>query len=87
MDINSITGLVDSYSIVIVALVLGLTQIVKQFLGEQLAGKWSPVVSVVLGLGCGLLIIGATRQAAIVGIILGLTAGGLWSGTKAMAGK
>lgn len=64
---------------VISAIILGLIQICK---GLGLNKKWSPVIALVLGIFfVGSLHYGWSRT-LIVGIITGLSAVGLFSGTK-----
>ncbi len=69
---------------VIVALVEGAKR-------AGLSARWAPVLAVVLGLTCGLLAqlavvaprVDVWYEAAGAGIVLGLSAAGLYSGTKA----
>jgi len=70
---------------VIVALVEGAKR-------AGLPTRWAPLLAVALGLACGLLAHAATvaprahlwYEAAGTGIVLGLSAAGLYSGTKAI---
>ncbi len=72
-------------SAVIVALVEGAKR-------AGLPGQWAPVLAVLLGLTCGLLAqlaavaprVHLWYEAAGAGIVLGLSAAGLYSGTKAL---
>ena len=65
--------------VAIVPVVLGLVQVAK---GMGIPSRYAPVASIVLGVAL-MLITGAVWQAAVVqGIIAGLAASGLWSGSK-----
>ena len=67
--------------LVLVPLVLGVTQVIKMTVG--LGKRYTPIVSLVLGMG-GAVLIGAFDSTSLVqGIIVGLSASGLWSSTKA----
>ena len=62
-----------------IPLVVGLVQVLK---GVGLSGKLSPVASILLGIGI-LAISGIAWQAFVIqGIIVGLSASGLYSGGK-----
>lgn len=87
MDVSTISSQVELYALILLPIIIGLTQLAKTFLGEQLSGKWAPVISLTLGVGGSLLFVGVTRQAAVIGVILGLMAAGLYSGGKAMITK
>lgn len=70
---------------ILVAAIIGLTEAAKR---SGMSSKWAPVVSIVLGLGASFAFNeGELPQLVIEGIILGLTASGLWSGTKAVITK
>ena len=65
--------------IAIVPVILGLVQVVKSV---GLPSKFAPLASLVIGVGL-VALTGASWQADIVqGIIAGLAASGLWSGSK-----
>ena len=66
------------------ALVLGLTEVVKRL---GLPRKMLPLFAVVLGAGVAMLASGVTTTAILNGIVAGLSSMGLYSGTKATAGK
>lgn len=72
---------IEAYGILLVPLILGLIEIAK---GTGLPTKWSPVLAVSLGILLGVLILYPENlgQGVIVGIGLGLSATGLYSGTK-----
>ena len=67
--------------LVLVPLVLGVTQVIKMTVGH--GKRYTPIVSLVLGMG-GAVLIGAFDSTSLVqGIIVGLSASGLYSGSKA----
>lgn len=64
-----------------VPVVLGLVQVLK---GAGLPHRFAPLASLALGVGA-LLLGGLAWQPAIVqGVIVGLVASGMWSGSKAL---
>ena len=70
---------------IMVAVVLGLTEAAKR---SGLPSKWAPLVSVALGVAYSVAFGTDDRATRVVGgIIIGLSASGLWSGTKAVVGK
>jgi len=72
---------IEVYGVFIVPLIIGLVEAAKRV---GFPDKWSPLLSVVLGLIAGLTILFPSDlgQGVIVGIALGLSATGLYSGTK-----
>ncbi|MBT9165013.1 MAG: hypothetical protein DDT22_00258 [candidate division WS2 bacterium] len=82
MDVKIITDLVSGWSLLLIPLILALTSLIKKFIPEKKVGLWSPIVSLVLGVCGGLLTIGVTKDGIIAGLIIGLTASGLYSGGK-----
>lgn len=71
---------------VVTAVVIGLTQVAKQV---GLPSRWAPLAAVVLGvLGLwGLTFFAPATEVIFTGIVVGLSACGLWSGVKATVGK
>ena len=72
---------------ILVALILGLTEIIKR-VGCPV--KFVPIIAVILGVILNFLgkwIGVASSELAIGGIMAGLMAMGLWSGSKAISGK
>lgn len=65
--------------IIAIALILSLVQVAK---GLGLPTKLAPVLAIVLGLALALGFNGILRDNIIAGLIWGLSASGLWSGTK-----
>lgn len=64
----------------LVAIVMGLTEVVKRL---GLPKRFVPLFSVVLGAGISMLMTGVTNQSIIAGVVVGLVSCGLYSGTKA----
>ena len=72
---------VSTQFVILVPIVLGVVQVIKK---TGLSTRWSPLVSLVLGvLGAFLISQGFSTGAILEGIVAGLSAAGLWSGTKA----
>lgn len=70
-----------------VALIIGLAEIVKRL---GLESKWIPLVDIALGLLSGICVYGKTQgilNGVILGIALGLSACGLFSGIKNLTEK
>lgn len=66
-------------NLVIIGVVLGLTQAIKQ---AGVSKRYIPITAVFLGIGLGLAIGGLTIGGGLTGLISALSAMGLWSGTK-----
>lgn len=79
MDINNLMEVVGNYSLILIPLVLGITQVIKQFLPAAFLEKGTPLVSLVIGILSSLLIAGVSSQSVVVGAVIGLSASGLWS--------
>jgi hypothetical protein len=70
---------------IVVALTMGITQALKQ---AGMHKRYAGVVSLLLGIGLTILFSEAvTTNVIIVGILSGLSASGLYSGTKAAVTK
>lgn len=71
----------EIYGVIIVPVIVGLVEAGKK---AGLPDKWSPLLSLVLGLVAGLaaLFPGDPVQGVVVGLALGLSATGLYSGAK-----
>lgn len=69
------------YGFSAVLITMGICQIVKKFV----ANRYIPVVSLIVGIG--LAVLGSwgyfTAEVIVKGLVIGLVASGLWSGTKA----
>lgn len=79
MNMLELMKVFNSYIVILIPITLGVTAIAKKLLPFKEVNKVSPLISLVVGVAASLLVIGLTRQAAIVGIIVGLSASGLWS--------
>lgn len=84
MEISVITNLVESWGVLLIPLIIAITSIAKGFLPENQIAKWSPVISAISGIVGGILTIGITRQGILTGLIIGLAASGLYSGSKSV---
>lgn len=71
----------EVFGVALVPLILALVELFKR---TGLPDKWSPVLSVVLGLLAGVFVLdtGDLYEGIVVGLALGLSATGLYSGTK-----
>lgn len=71
----------EVYDVLIVPFIVGIVELVKKL---GLPSKFCPVVSVILGVIIGLVYINPNdiAQGVLVGASLGLSAVGLYSGTK-----
>jgi L-cystine uptake protein TcyP (sodium:dicarboxylate symporter family) len=65
--------------LVIIPIVIGIVEVLKR---AGLPNKYSPLVSLVLGLFFGLFFIESFKEGLIVGMMVGLSATGLYSGSK-----
>ncbi|KQL54503.1 hypothetical protein AN964_14010 [Heyndrickxia shackletonii] len=73
----------EIYDVAIIPLILGIVALLK---GAGFPAKFSPFVAVVLGLAFGVFYMDTSiKQGIIVGLMLGLSATGLYSGTKNVA--
>jgi hypothetical protein len=81
MDINTIMQTVSDYSLLLIPLTLGITQILKKFLPDAFLEKGTPLISLIVGIVSAAIMIGLNGQAFITGAVIGLSASGLWSAT------
>ncbi len=71
----------------LVPLVVGVVQLIKE---AGLPSKYAGVLSVLIGIGAEFLVVGTVVASpsvgitTLLGVIVGLAASGLWSGTKAV---
>lgn len=63
----------------VIPLIVALVQVAKSL---GLASKWAPVLSILLGVGLLALVADTLPVTIIGGILAGLSASGLYSGTK-----
>lgn len=88
MDVGEIIAYLLT-PVVQVALIIGLAEIIKGFGLEK---RWIPLVDLGLGLASGIFVYGIHQEQGILngivlGIALGLSACGLFSGIKNLSGK
>jgi len=65
----------------IASMALGITATLSQ---AGINSRYKALLSLVVGIATSLLFYGLTKDAAMLGVIGGLTASGLWSGTKSL---
>ena len=63
----------------LVPVIVGLTQVTKV---SGLKSKWAPLLSIILGMLGAFVLAGVSGTTGLGGIVAGLAACGLWSGTK-----
>lgn len=85
-NIEIITELMKEL-VILVPLATGLTEVIKRALALE-NPRFIPAISVVLGGGLSVLLLGASVPAVVVGIIGGLSGTGLWEfGKTTIANK
>lgn len=74
---------------VLTSATLGLTAVIKQLfkLETETGKRFLPAISIVVGVLLAGTWLTFTSEAILTGIFLGLSASGLWSGSKSAAGK
>jgi hypothetical protein len=68
------------------ALVLALTEVVKRLFKFD-ENRYTPIISIAWGVIVVGMASGWSWGSAFAGLLVGLTASGLWSGVKTVAGK
>ena len=68
----------------VVPLILGVVEAIKRL---GVPSQFAPLISVVVGVAITLFTTGTGVESVINGVLLGLSASGLWSGGKVMLGK
>ena len=71
--------LVEFFQLVIIPIIIGIVEVFKR---AGLPNKYSPVVSLLLGVIFGILYVQPLLNGIIVGLMVGLSATGLYSGSK-----
>ncbi|WP_338749229.1 hypothetical protein [Bacillus sp. FJAT-52991] len=72
--------ILEIYNAVIIPLILGMVELLKR---AGFPTKYSPIVAVFLGILFGVFYLDqGVKQGIIIGLILGLSATGLYSGSK-----
>lgn len=75
----------EVYDVALVPLIVGVIEVFKRV---GLPAKFSPLVAMFLGITLGILYLDvAMKEGVIIGLALGLSASGLYSGTKNMIEK
>jgi len=70
----------EVYNVAIIPLILGLVELFKR---AGISTRWSPFIAVVLGVLAGIFYISTDiKEGIIIGLMLGLSASGLYSGAK-----
>jgi hypothetical protein len=64
-----------------VPVIVGVVEVIKRV---GLSSKYAPIVSLILGVGSAMYFVGITQDATLYGLVIGLTASGLYSGGKAL---
>jgi hypothetical protein len=82
MDVDALMQIVNANAILLIPIILGITEIVKRLLSESVATKWAPIISLIIAIVSAVMVIGVTRQALVAGVVMGLSASGLWSSLK-----
>lgn len=67
-----------------IPVVVGVVQVIKS---TGLPDRWAPLTSLVLGLGVGILAGGTPLVMVLGGLVIGLSASGMYSGAKATFAK
>lgn len=67
-------------AVILIPIILGVVEAIKRI---GVPSNYSALVAVVVGVGVSVLLSGVTVISIFVGVLLGLSASGLWSGTKA----
>ena len=69
----------EFYQFVVIPIIIGLIEVIKKV---GLPNKYAPLVSVALGLFFGFVYLDTYKEGLIVGLMVGLSATGLYSGSK-----
>lgn len=70
--------------VLMVAVTTGITEVIKRL---GISKRFVPLVSLVIGVGACAVFVGMTPDVLLQGVIVGLTASGLYSSTKATLDK
>jgi MFS family permease len=76
---------IASEAVLVLPIVIGLTEVVKRT--ELIGHRFTPLVSIVFGLIIASIVHGVSVLAILAGLIYGLSASGLYSGTKTLASE
>ena len=82
MDVSVVS--LTPISLALIPVVLGLVSVVKMYLDA----RWSPLVSIVVGIAAAFVFPAVTVPLTILqGVLMGLMASGLYSGVKTTVGN
>lgn len=77
--------MLEIYDVAIIPIILGIVELFKR---GGLPAKYSPFIGVIFGLLFGIFYLsGDVKEGIVVGLMLGLSASGLYSGTKNIVEK
>ncbi|MCQ6273929.1 hypothetical protein JMM81_02915 [Bacillus sp. V3B] len=71
----------EFFNLVVIPIIIGIVEVIKR---AGLPIKYSPLVSLVLGLFFGVFYVESFKAGIIIGLMTGLSATGLYSGSKNM---
>jgi hypothetical protein len=71
----------EFFQLIIIPIILGVVEVVKR---AGLPARFAPLVSLILGLFFGIFYIDSWKEGVIFGLVAGLSATGLYSGSKNM---
>ena len=79
--------IISSQFLILVPVVLGVVQAIK--IAFKVDSKWAPLISVISGVvgAYSLFPVASVGVSILQGLVVGLTACGLWSGTKTTVGN
>lgn len=69
----------EFFQFIVVPLIIGIVEVVKK---AGLPNKYSPLVSLALGVFFGFVFLETFQESLFIGVIIGLAATGLYSGSK-----
>lgn len=81
MDLQAIMDAISGYSVLLVPVIVGVVEAAKRV---GLPARLAPALALVLGLSAGVVYVapGDVRQGILAGVVLALSAMGLYSGGK-----
>lgn len=73
----------------LIGLTIGLTEVIKRIgqLNDDVGKRFLPAISLLFGVGLSLFRMGVSYESVVLGFVIGLSASGLFSSSKAVAGK
>lgn len=80
-EVKEVGLMTEVYGVALIPLIMGLVELLKWF---GLPKKLLPIVSIFLGLAAGIIYVSPQdiKGGILVGLMMGLSASGLYSGTK-----